>query len=186
MAAKVNMLKKYEKADASKRVDIICNSYPVFIGIIDSYTEGLKYMIQNEKEYNRKSQLGDLGIRVQTSGLCSDKTGDAAIEKVMMEEAIKACDFSGDILKGTDQGEEFERDAAILRTMRNDYALFNKQLGILKTDESRVFMQYLNGEMAIAEIADKEGIQYESVQQKVLRVKRKIKIQMVAFIDGTF
>ena len=66
------------------------------------YTEGLKYMIQNEKEYNRKSQLGDLGIRVQTSGLSSDKTSDAVVENVMMEEAIKACDFSGDILKGTD------------------------------------------------------------------------------------
>lgn len=186
MVTKVNMLKKYEKADAAKRVDIICSNYPNFIGIIDSYTEGLKYMIQNEKEYNKKSQYGDLGVRVQVSGLCSDKTGDTAIENVMMEEAIKACDFSGDILKGTDRGAEFERDAFILRRMRNDYELFNKQLGILKTDESRVFMKYLNGEMAIAEIAEREGIQYESVQQKVLRVKHKVKIQMVAFIEGTF
>jgi hypothetical protein len=128
MATKVNMLKKYEKADASKRVDIICSNYPNFIGIVDSYTEGLKYMIQNEKEYNRKSQRGDLGVRVQVSGLCSDKTGDAAIENVMMEEAIITCDFSGDILKGTDRGIEFEKQAYILRRMRTDYALFNKQL----------------------------------------------------------
>ena len=46
-------------------------------------------------------------------------------------------------------------------------------------------MQYLNGELAIAEIAEREGIQYESVQQKVLRSKQKIKVQMLAFIEGS-
>lgn len=106
----------------------------VFIGIIDSYTEGLKYIIQNEKEYNRKSQYGDLGVRVQVSGLCSDKTGDTAIENIMMEEAIKACDFSGDVLKGTNRGAEFERDISIIKEDEKDAKSKNRSSTVREYD----------------------------------------------------
>ena len=68
--------------------------------------------------------------------------------------------------------------------MRNDYELFNHQLGILSSNDSRLFLQYLTKEKEIADIADEKGIRYESVQQKILRLKKKIKIQMVAFIEG--
>lgn len=48
----------------------------------------------------------------------------------------------------------------------------------------RIFRDYLSGEKDIAEIADEEGIQYESVAQKVRRAKVKIKVQMVGFLEG--
>ena len=37
-------------------------------------------------------------------------------------------DFSGDVLDGVDQGEEFQKEAFLLRMMREDYELFNQQL----------------------------------------------------------
>lgn len=50
--------------------------------------------------------------------------------------------------------------------------------------ESRIFRGYLSGEKDIGDIAEEEGIQYESAAQKVRRAKVKIKIQMVGFLEG--
>lgn len=83
MVAKASIIKNYAKADAAEKVDIICKNYSNFIGIVDGYTEGLCYMIENEKVYNRKQSRGDLGVRVQTSGMHSDITADTAISNVM-------------------------------------------------------------------------------------------------------
>ena len=51
MVAKASIIKNYAKADAAGKVDIICKNYSNFIGIVDGYTEGLCYMIENEKAY---------------------------------------------------------------------------------------------------------------------------------------
>ena len=69
MVAKASIIEIYARADAAGRVDIICKNYSNFIGIVDGYTEGLRYMIESEKAYNRKKNHGDLGVRVQTSGM---------------------------------------------------------------------------------------------------------------------
>ena len=62
--------------------------------------------------------------------------------------------------------------------MRADYELFNQQLCILERNELRIFRGYLSGEKNIGEIAEEEGIQYESAAQRVRRAKVKIKVQM--------
>lgn len=67
--------------------------------------------------------------------------------------------------------------------MRADYELFNQQLlCILGRNELRIFRGYLSGEKDIGEIAEEEGIQYESAAQRVRRAKVKIKVQMVGNI----
>ena len=184
MVAKASIIKNYAKADAAGKVDIICKNYPNFIGIVEGYTEGLCYMIENEKAYNRKQSRGDLGVRVQTSGMRSDITADTAISNVITKDAIIACDFSGDVLEGVDRVEEFQRDAYTLRRMRTDFELFNSQLCILGKNESRIFRDYLSGEKDIGDIAEEEGILYESAVQKLRRAKTKIKVQMVEFLEG--
>ena len=165
MVAKASIIKNYAKADAAEKVDIICKNYPNFIGIVDGYTEGLCYMIENEKAYNRMQNRGDLGVRVQSSGMHSDITANTAINNAITKEAIIACDFSGDVLEGVDRGEEFQRDAYTLRCMRADFELFNRQLAILSGNELRIFRGYLSGEKDIGDIAEEEGIQ--------IRKKRK-------------
>lgn len=184
MVAKASIIKNYAMADAAGKVDIICKNYSNFIGIVDGYTEGLRYMIENEKSYNRRQSRGDLGVRVQTSGIHSDITAEMAINNVITREAIVACDFSGNVLEGVDRGDEFQKDAYTLRSMRADYELFNRQLCILGRNELRIFRDYLSGEKDIGAIAEEEGIQYESAAQRVRRAKVKIKVQMIGFLEG--
>lgn len=45
-----NMIKIYVDASSAKRVDIIIKHYTDFMGIVDGYTEGLRYMIECEKK----------------------------------------------------------------------------------------------------------------------------------------
>ena len=71
MVAKASIIKNYAKADAAGKVDIICKNYSNFIGIVDGYTEGLCYMIENEKPIT-VSRVEEIWNRVQTSGMHSD------------------------------------------------------------------------------------------------------------------
>lgn len=59
-----------------------------------------------------------------------------------------------------------------------------RQLSILSGNELRIFKGYLSGEKDIGDIAEEEGIQYESAAQKVRRAKVKIKVQMIGFLEG--
>lgn len=45
MVAKASIIEIYARADAAGKVDIICKNYSNFIGSVDGYTEGLRYMI---------------------------------------------------------------------------------------------------------------------------------------------
>lgn len=48
--AEKNLIKIYVDASSAKRVDIIIKQYTDFMGIVDGYIEGLRYMIECEKE----------------------------------------------------------------------------------------------------------------------------------------
>lgn len=185
--AKANIVKNYASADAAEKVDLICKNYSTFLGTVESFTEGLKYMIENEKEYNRKASRGELGVRVQGSSKThSNVTEELAINRVITREAIMACDFSGGVLEGVDREEEVREQAMVLRSMRRDFELFNQQLGILNPKEARVFRWYLTKEKDLYSIATEEGIEYNCAVQKVRRMKEKVKVQMIVFLESAY
>lgn len=181
--AEKNLIKVYVDANSAKRVDIIIKNYTNFMGIVDGYTEGLRYMIESEKESNSRSEMGDLGVRVQSSGSISDPTAKKAIRNVLTREAIINCDFSGDALDGVDRAEVFIKNAYILRDMRMDYELFRRQLSILGREKD-LFEKYLCQEKTLSDIAEESGITYESAQQKVHKIRVKVKKQVISFMDG--
>ena len=178
-----NLIKIYVDANSAKRVDIIIKNYTSFIGIVDGYTDGLRYMIECEKESNSRQEIGDLGVRVQTSGSISDPTAKKAIRNIVTRDALINCNFTDDVLEGVDRAEEFVRNAYLLREMRKDYELFNLQLSILGK-EKESFEKYLRREKTLVDIAEEEGITYESAQQKIHKIRRKVKNQVVGFMEG--
>lgn len=181
--ARASFVKQYADADAAGRVDIICKNYPIFLGIVDSSTDGLIYVIESEKEYNKRSSHGDLGVRVQSTRN-NDATADTAINNVITRDALIACDFSGGVLDGTDRAEEFKREAHTLRRMRDDFDLFNSQLKILKPDERQLFLGFITREKDYGMIADEIGSGLDYAVQKIHRAKMKVKVQMVDYLEG--
>lgn len=181
--AEKNLIKTYMSSSFEKRVDIIIKNYTNFMGIVDGYTEGLRYMIESEKESNSRQSIGDLGVRVQSGGMPSDTTAKKAIRNVLTRDALINCDFSGNVLEGVDRAEMYIRDAYILRDMRKDYNLFNSQLGILGTEQD-MFLRYIRKEATLGVLAEERGISYETVQQKIVKIKNRLKQQVVGFMEG--
>ena len=178
-----NLIRVYTGATSEKRIDIIIKNYTKFIGIVDGYTDGLRYMIECEKESSHRQAAGDLGVRVQTGGMTSDPTARKAINNVITREALINCDFSGDVMDGVDRADEYMRDAYLLRDMRKDYELFRRQLCILGTEKD-TFEKYLCGEKNLVDIAEEQGITYESAQQKIHKIRSRVKKQIIGFMDG--
>ena len=54
-----NLIRVYTGATSEKRIDIIIKNYTKFIGIVDGYTDGLRYMIECEKERRSWSKSPD-------------------------------------------------------------------------------------------------------------------------------
>lgn len=139
--------------------------------------------LQSEKESNSRQSIGDLGVRVQSGGMPSDTTAKKAIRNVLTRDALINCDFSGNVLEGVDRAEMYIRDAYILRDMRKDYNLFNSQLGILGTEQD-MFLRYIRKEATLGVLAEERGISYETVQQKMVKIKNRLKQQVVGFMEG--
>lgn len=74
--AEKNLIKVYVNASSSKRVNLIIKNYNDFMGIVEGYTEGLRYMIECEKESNHRHDIGELGVRVQGGSIKSDPTAN--------------------------------------------------------------------------------------------------------------
>ena len=58
-----NLFRIYVGASSEKRVDIIIKHYTDFMGIVDGYIEGLRYMIECEKDSNSHREMGELGVK---------------------------------------------------------------------------------------------------------------------------
>jgi len=183
MMATANIVSIYASADAAGKFELICKNYSTFLGTVESFTEGLRYMIESEKEYNRSVARNELGVRVQGSSKThSNVTEDMAINRILTREAIVECDFSGGVLNGVSQQKEVQEQARVLRNMRKDYELFNCQLKLLDVKEAQVFLWYLMKEKDLASIAENEGIEYHSMVQRIRRTKDKVKCQMLLFL----
>ena len=180
---KNNLVRRYAKADAMDRINLIYNNFTSFLGVVESRTEGLVYLIENEKATNRRHENGDLGVRVQKSTI-SDPTGNMATGNVMTRDALMACDFSGGVLDGTDRREAFIREALVLKDMRRDYKLFNDQLSSLEEKERELVLSYIERKKTMSELAEDLCIDYSSVKKKLYRSKKKVMYLMADYMEG--
>lgn len=53
-----NLVKAYTTATSEKRIDIIIKNYTEFIGIVDGYTDGLRYMIESAERKQLQAVIG--------------------------------------------------------------------------------------------------------------------------------
>ena len=92
----------YANGNPHERFSLIYKNYEVFLQLVDSFETGLLNQILFEVEYNRRAKNDDdLGVRIQNLRF-SDPTASKAVEHIMIREAVEECNFSGNILKETD------------------------------------------------------------------------------------
>lgn len=47
-----------------------------------------------------------------------------------------------------------------------------------------MFEKYLTGEMSLSDIAELQNISYESAQQKIHKIRSRVRRQVIGFMDG--
>lgn len=185
METKANIIRKYADATPETKVDIICKYYPQIDGIINARIAAMKYIIWEEKEKNRRVDYGELGVRVQSGNGYSDPTGNEASFRANLENAIRKCDFSGDILEGIGDSEKIIEEAYILKDMKEIQHLYNLQVDCLISEERNLYQKYLNQEMTLTDIASSCGIEYHSAVKKITKIRKSVNQEITEILEVT-
>ena len=179
--ARRNIVDRYSRATVEKRVGIILDNYATFNRILDGYEKSLSIVIRNERDFNRKKQLGDSGIRVQTSNI-SDITAQTAIENVEIQEAIHDGDWRT-ATKGSDNIFEHRLEIETIGQMRDDYDIVTGQLSALLKEEYDFYLPYINREKNCFEIAEEQGLSPEAVRMRLYRYRLIVKESALPFME---
>ncbi len=128
--------------------------------------------------------MGDLGIRVMTSGI-SDKTSSEAIDRIMLSEAFKSGNID-DELKDVECPEEFRKEALTIKDMRDDYYLLKSQIKTLPWNDYKILDTYLNGEHDLLKIADHYNLTYDGARGRLRRCRNKIRKSTAAYLKKKY
>lgn len=174
MATGARVIQIYKKSSNRERLDLICDNYNRIENILKADVNGMLLLIIEDKASMKRQEKGDLGVRVQSSGIPSDPTGTQGDNEIMLEEAILKCDFSDGIIAGIDHEYFIKERADAHRLIRRDLGKFREQLDCLQDDEREFFLPYITKAKCIDDMAEELGISYNSTQRRISRIKRKI------------
>lgn len=185
METKANIIRRYADAAPESKVDIICRHYPQIDGIINARIAGMKYIIWEEKEKNRRADHGELGIRIQSGNGYSDPTSNESCFRADLESAIRSCDFSGDILDGIDHPEWVMNEARVLREMKEIRNLYDMQVACLIGEDRCLYEKYLKQEMNLTDIASSCRIEYHSAVKKISKIRKYVNREVAEILNAT-
>lgn len=180
----IRMVDEYSTADIMGRINIILLNYTNFPEIVEGYEESLKFLIVNERRMHRRKAVGELGIRIQTSGN-SDTTADAAIESVMLTEAIRSGNMRKE-LKDIECSDQYQHEADVLKNMREDYELVKSQIKTLPWDEHKVLDSYLTGKNNLVNLSSAADCSYDAMKNKLKRARNKVKRTTAFYLERKY
>lgn len=174
MLTGAEIIQKYRESGSTTRANIICKNYFRLNSIIENSIDWMTEQIISDQQFVRREAMGDLGIRVQTSSR-GDVTGNTSCNCTMVRQAIETCDFAEVNLKDVDDREKILEDSFTLREMRRDLLDFNRSISnVLEPDEIKLFKSFLKKEKGLQDIAEEFGIQYDSADRRINRMKKRV------------
>ena len=175
----------YANGNPHERFSLIYKNYEVFLQLVDSFETGLLNQILFEVEYNRRAKNDDdLGVRIQNLRF-SDPTACKAIEHIMIREAVEECNFSGNILKETDNPEKHKRDILTIHMMRREFEVFDSCLKTLPGREYRITYDYIHKDRKVSEIAEGEDRADQSIRNLLVATRKTLESRTIPFFRET-
>lgn len=174
MVTGARVIQIYKKSSNRQRLDLICDNYSRIENILKADVNGMLLLIIEDKASLKRQEKGDLGVRVQNSGMHSDPTGTQGDNEVMLEQAIMKCDFSDGIIAGIDHEYFVKERADAHRLIRRDLSKFNEQLDCLGDEEREFFLLYIMKHKCIDDMADEFGVSYKAIQKRITKIKKQI------------
>jgi len=182
MAVRANIIEIYEISNNKKKISLIIKHYSYWDGILEACIGNMIEDILDEIRYNRRAAFGDLGVRVQTSGT-GNQTESIGINEVMLEKAFEDCDFSGGLLKDTDDSDKYIRAANTIKNIRQDLVTFNRQFKLLNDEEKHEVRDYITGKLSIDDLCEKWDVVDTTAYKKIERLVAIVKDETLKVME---
>ena len=164
----------YYKKSAKERLNFIFENYKNFDKVLNGQKETVIFLITCEREYSRRSQVGDIGIRVQTSGEFSDPTANDGIERYEIDKAISESDYSEDFFKDIEDKEHILTKIWEFKLMQLEYMQLRSKIANLDEEETYIMEAHLKKQKSTYELAAEFSVEPESIKQRVYRVRKHL------------
>ncbi len=168
----VKHLREYSQSEPERKARFILGNFRRFPKMIEGYESDWKIVVTAEKRYNTLHEMGDLGIRVQTSGTGNPTMNKAIFETELDNAAGKRDLFS--VVKGTDDPEQHIREKMVIADMKDDYSIMKNAIHRLEEVDAEVLLRYIQMEKTIQEIADELQMNYDSAKKKLQRLRKEV------------
>ena len=93
---------RYAGGEPVEQFDFLYENFSILQELLRDYREELIMEVIEQKAYNRRSQNGDLGVRIQVSMGNSNPTMNKAIEHMTVAQAIDEGLLDEDFFEDTD------------------------------------------------------------------------------------
>ena len=98
---------------------------------------------------------------------------------------LEECNFSGNILKETDDPEKHKRDILTIHMMRREYEVFDTSPKALPLVEFKITYSHLHDGRKLVEIAEEEDKAYQTILNIVSKTRKKLEGKTIAFFRET-
>ena len=174
MESEAIKIDEYLSNASDKRFEFLYENYSIMKVLIRDYREDLISDVIEMKLYNHRSEMGELGVRIQVSRSKSSPTERQAINHMMIEKAIDEGFLDDDFFEGTDNPEEIIRRVTVYQFVSADYETFAKKLQTLDPTEQRILKPYLLREKSMSDLANELGVDYRSAVKRVYRIRKRL------------
>lgn len=168
----VKHLREYSQSEPELKAKFILGNFRRFPKMIEGYESDWKVVVTAEKRYNTLHEMGNLGIKIQTSG-----TGNPTMNKAIFETELDSAATNRDlfsVVKGTDDPEQHIREQMVIADMKDDYSIMKNAIYRLEEMDAELLLHYIRMEKMIQEIADELQVNYSSAKKKLQRLRKEV------------
>lgn len=174
MRTEVVSIDKYLECSFRAQFDFIFENLSIMESVLRDYKLELVNDVIEQKECNRKSEWGELGVRVMMSFNTSSPTERMGINNSLIGKAIEEKHLDEDFFKDTDDRQDLIRRVTIYHKVKDDMDRIKSKMSILPIKDQRVIRPYILGEITLMDLSEQIGIDYRSTVNKLYRIKQKL------------
>jgi len=174
MKSEAISIERYAGGEPEAQFDFLYENFAVLAEMLKDFREEIITEVMEQKAYNRRSQNGDLGVRIQVSMGTSNPTMNKAIEHVTVAQAIDEGLLDEDFFEDTDDRQALIQKITSYHRVNRDLETFTSKIATMTLKDQQIIRPYLSKEKTMEELADDMGIEYRSAVKHVYRIKKRL------------
>ena len=164
----------YPTTQLPERVDFLYENYYALEDLIEEYKENIIAEVIEQKSYNKRSEIGELGVRVCTSLGMSNTTQKKSLEHLSIEEAIDTGYLTEEFFEYTDDRQMLINKVECYHEISRDATFMMSKIKMMKPADRNVIEPYLLKKKSLNELAQEMSITYDSAKKRISRIKKKL------------